>query len=88
VSGAGGDPERRAAFRAFVRANHPDAGGDPEVFMAGMREYRRRSGGDNEDDPDRFDAPVTFVVNRGGITGAVDRAKRWRRRRRRPPRVV
>ena len=26
--------ERRRAFRAFVRAHHPDVGGDPAVFAA------------------------------------------------------
>lgn len=92
MSRAGGDPERRAAFRAFVRANHPDAGGDPEVFVAGLREFQRQADADTdertEDDSARFDAPVTFVVSRGGVAGAVDKAKRWRHRRRRPPRVV
>jgi hypothetical protein len=75
--------EERAAFRAFVRENHPDAGGDPEVFMAGLREFRERG----VEDADRYDAPVTFVVSRRGVAGAVEKAKQWRSRRRRPPRV-
>ena len=29
-------PEERAEFREFVRTHHPDRGGDPEVFVAGM----------------------------------------------------
>ncbi|MGV9362391.1 hypothetical protein [Amycolatopsis sp. NPDC003731] len=46
----------RAAFRAFVRANHPDVGGDPPEFAAGLARFRR---------PDaRHDAPVTFVAHR------------------------
>lgn len=46
----------RAAFRAFVRANHPDVGGDPAEFAAGLARFRR---------PDaRHDAPVTFVAHR------------------------
>ena len=29
----------RAAFRAFVREHHPDRGGDPEVFVAGLARF-------------------------------------------------
>jgi len=29
--------ERRR--REFIRAHHPDRGGDPEVFMAGLRRF-------------------------------------------------
>jgi hypothetical protein len=32
-------PEERAAFRAFVREHHPDRGGDPEVFAAGLARF-------------------------------------------------
>ncbi|QBI52715.1 hypothetical protein [Streptomonospora litoralis] len=32
----------RREFRVWVRRNHPDRGGDPEVFAAGLR--RRRAG--------------------------------------------
>ena len=32
--------ERRRAFRAFVRAHHPDVGGDPAVFAATVAAYR------------------------------------------------
>lgn len=31
--------EHRAARRAFIRANHPDAGGDPSRFAAGLRDW-------------------------------------------------
>jgi hypothetical protein len=31
---------RRAEWRRFVREHHPDRGGDPEVFAAGVRAYR------------------------------------------------
>jgi hypothetical protein len=33
-------PEQRAAFRAFVRAHHPDRGGDPERFVEGLDRLR------------------------------------------------
>lgn len=32
----GGAKQRR---REFIRAHHPDQGGDPEVFMAGLRRF-------------------------------------------------
>ena len=31
------DAERRR--REFIRAHHPDRGGDPEVFVAGLRSF-------------------------------------------------
>jgi hypothetical protein len=31
----------RGAFRRFVLANHPDRGGDPETFLAGLARFRR-----------------------------------------------
>lgn len=31
------EPERRR--REFIRAHHPDRGGDPDVFMAGLRSF-------------------------------------------------
>ncbi|GAB3457118.1 hypothetical protein GCM10027570_39350 [Streptomonospora sediminis] len=33
------------AFRAWVRANHPDRGGDPEAFAEGLRRRRGGTGG-------------------------------------------
>lgn len=56
-------PEQRAAYRSFVRTHHPDRGGDPEVFVAGLAHFRsldpvpqapRRA-------PDRYDAPIEIV---------------------------
>lgn len=47
----------RAAYRRFVRAHHPDAGGDPDEFAAGLARLR-------EPRPDRFDGPVVFVRRR------------------------
>ncbi|GLY42181.1 hypothetical protein Amsp01_082040 [Amycolatopsis sp. NBRC 101858] len=85
------DPEGKAAFRAFVRAHHPDVGGDPAVFAAGLARFRAAEptaaepARESEVDS-RYDAPVSFVVNRRGIAAIVARFRR-RRRRRRPPRV-
>ncbi|WP_190824107.1 hypothetical protein [Saccharopolyspora pogona] len=71
----------RAAIRAFVRANHPDVGGDPEAFVAGLAELRDRR------PRDRYDAPVVVVHRPRGIQGLVRRMRAWWERRRRPPRV-
>ncbi|PRX51334.1 hypothetical protein B0I33_101487 [Prauserella shujinwangii] len=86
---------RRAEFRAFVRAHHPDVGGDPAEFAAGIARFRGGDGQPGAGGPpdearapaDRFDAPVVFVSRRAGLTGIAARFRRWRRRRRRPPRV-
>ena len=36
--------ELRAAFRRFAAAHHPDRGGNPETFQAGVDAYRRLAG--------------------------------------------
>ncbi|GAA0895370.1 hypothetical protein [Pseudonocardia zijingensis] len=51
--------QERAAYRAFVRENHPDRGGDPEVFAAGIERFRRAS--EEPDEDPRYDAPVEVV---------------------------
>ncbi|MEV7041854.1 hypothetical protein [Amycolatopsis sp. NPDC051061] len=76
-----GDAAGRAAFRAFVRAHHPDVGGDPAEFAAGLARFRAQGSPESEVDS-RYDAPVSFVTRRRGIA-----ALRGRFRRRRPPRV-
>jgi hypothetical protein len=38
------DAQERRDFRAWVRAHHPDAGGDPDTFAAGLTAWRRRRG--------------------------------------------
>ena len=51
--------QERAAFRAFVREHHPDRGGDPEVFVAGLARFRPPVAVGRRRDPDdrRYDAP-------------------------------
>ena len=63
-------PDPRAARRAFVRAHHPDVGGDPVAFREGLAQLRPApgpvSGGVGRlaaDDP-RLDAPVVAVSDR------------------------
>lgn len=75
------DPATRAEIRAFIRANHPDVGGDPEAFAAGLARLRGRAA-----DP-RFDAPIVVETRPSGVRGLLHRVRcRWRRRHA-PPRV-
>lgn len=95
----GDEPERaqewsaaeKAAYRRFVRTNHPDLGGDPEVFISGMQQF-------TTDDPgppaagnaqERYDAPVIFVAHRHGLRATAEAfLRRVRRRHRRRHRRV
>lgn len=85
-------PEERAAFRAFVREHHPDRGGDPDAFVAGLARFRPEtraaeaapSPPDAPDDP-RWDAPVEIVTPLPlpvRVAVAVIRTVRWHRHRR------
>lgn len=65
----GTGPEERAAFRAFVREHHPDRGGDPDAFVAGLARFRAdpavaadRPDDPTRDDTGRYDAPVEIVT--------------------------
>jgi hypothetical protein len=79
-----------AEYWAFVRANHPDAGGDPEVFVAGLRQWQAARGhasAERTRPGDRFDGPISFFRTRSGVPREVDRLARWWERRRHRPRV-
>ena len=71
-----GDPTGKRAFRAWVRAHHPDLGGDPEAFAEGLQQRRARITGL----PSVPGPPVvvTGYRRRRGIAGWV---AHWRRRR-------
>jgi hypothetical protein len=70
--------EERSAFRAFVRDHHPDRGGDPDVFVAGLARFRGGS-----DDP-RWDAPIEFVPPLSPpVRVAAALIRTWHRHRRR-----
>ena len=72
--------QERAAYRAFVREHHPDRGGDPDVFAAGLARFRE-SQQDPADDP-RFDAPVEVVAPLPfPVRVGVALIRTWRRRR-------
>jgi hypothetical protein len=66
----------RREYRTWVRAHHPDAGGDPGAFAAGLGHWRDRLTGR------AAGAEVAAFRAHGGRWPAV----RWRQRRQ-PPRV-
>ena len=75
-----GEAERRR--RDFIRAHHPDRGGDPDVFVAGLRSFDM----DQEGSPQR--GPRVVVVRRRVLpTRMVIAVARRLRHGRRPPRV-
>lgn len=91
-----------AAMRAFIRAHHPDVGGDPEVFAAGLAELRAardraRAGAahatpadhaDHTGRPsDHGDAPIVVVARPRGLRGLIQRLRSRRARKRQAPRV-
>ncbi|QUH01367.1 hypothetical protein HUO13_11625 [Saccharopolyspora erythraea] len=80
----GRDAAARADLRAFVRRHHPDVGGDPEVFAAGLDELRARQARELELDDARYDAPIVIVPRPGVVRGVARRISGWRRRRRHP----
>jgi len=41
----GEDEEQRARRREFIRSHHPDSGGDPVIFMAGLDRFDGEPGG-------------------------------------------
>lgn len=88
-------PEQRAAYRAFVRTHHPDRGGDPEVFRAGLARFRAMAAGPPPGDatpgaapadPDerRYDGPIEIVPDLPLPTRALVALIRTVRRRTRP----
>jgi hypothetical protein len=70
----------RTSFRAWVRAAHPDVGGDPEAFAEGLR--RREQA---REQAHRAPAVTVIVRRRRGPLGVVDR---WLERRRRRGRAL
>lgn len=64
---------RDAEFRAFVRTHHPDVGGDPDVFVAGLAAYGHS--------PRTAATPPITVVRSRSLAGRVRRLRRVLRRR-------
>ncbi len=75
------DEQQRSEFRAFVREHHPDRGGDPEVFVAGLARFG--VGAELIDDR-RYDAPVEVVGTLPlPVRVGVALIRTWHRHRRR-----
>lgn len=81
---SGGEAGLRREFRAWVRAHHPDAGGDPSEFATGLAAWRERLAPDTGKPPAEIPTEVSVFRTRGGLWVAL---RWWRRRRRRQPRV-
>ena len=74
------EQSRRRARREFIRTHHPDRGGDPAAFAAGLAAYDRRSPGEPA-------ARIVIVPDTPWLVSlltAVLRRMGWRRP---PPRV-
>jgi hypothetical protein len=80
----GGGADARARYRRFVKEHHPDVGGDPEVFHAGIARLRseqlraaRREAGYPEA---RYDAPIIVLSDWQLRVARLLRLLRWIRR--------
>ena len=82
------DEELRRARRAFVRSHHPDRGGDPAVFAAGLRDFDALVLG-SLPGATRPRPVVTVLRRPRGVLGWVGHFSRLAvpSRSRRPPRV-
>lgn len=80
------DEDERAAYRAFVRTHHPDRGGDPEFFIAGLARFRSEAEGSASERTGPPDAPIEVVATPPlPARVAIALIRTWRRRYR--PRV-
>ncbi|WP_409465446.1 hypothetical protein [Amycolatopsis sp. GA6-003] len=78
----------KAAYRRFVRTHHPDVGGDPDEFAAGLREFRRGPHHENAAGAEPAPRGESLVfVRRSRAVPRLLAALAERRRRKRNPRV-
>jgi hypothetical protein len=83
------DEQQKAAFRRWARENHPDAGGDPEVFAAGLQAAREGRFSEPVSPPAEHESRTTVYVHRSihGLARVIVATQKWNARRKRPPRV-
>ncbi|GAA2026331.1 hypothetical protein [Nocardiopsis rhodophaea] len=76
--------DQRGAYRAWVRENHPDRGGDPRAFAEGVARWRRSLDGPGALASENGRAPGGIQAFRAprGPAGWVLRALRRRAARR------
>jgi hypothetical protein len=85
--------QQKAAFRRWARENHPDVGGDPEVFAAGLQAAREGRFSEPTEPlrapPSAEESRTTVYVQRSihGLARVIVATQKWNARRRRPPRV-
>jgi hypothetical protein len=90
TEGPGGDERRELLreYREFIRANHPDRGGDPAEFVAGLERLRALMDAITPDTTHLSGtAAETTVYRRGRLPGRLWRQLTERQRRRNNPRV-
>lgn len=76
------DRQDRSAFRAFVREHHPDRGGDPEAFVAGLARFGKAGSGHDDHGDRRYDAPVEIVPTPSfPVRVGIALIRTWHRRR-------
>lgn len=87
---------QRHAYREFIRTHHPDIGGDPEVFAAGLAEFREGSVSGSftarwpewvSPDDRRLKADIVFHRKPRGFEAIFVRLKQLCSRDKRPVRV-
>lgn len=69
----------RAAFRRFAATHHPDCGGDPDRFRAGVDAYRRLTGRGAAGARAAASGNVVFHRRRRGLRVLTGRRARPRR---------
>lgn len=68
--------DKRRAYLQFVRAHHPDHGGDHATFVEGLAALRHT--GEVADDDPRLDRPIRVVHRRRGVRRLLDILRRLR----------
>jgi len=90
------DDSRRRARREFIRTHHPDVGGDPAVFTAGLAEFHTGSAEGSfttrwpewvAPDDRRLNADIVFRRRPRGFEAVLLWLKQLRDRDKRPARV-
>ena len=77
------DSEAARRRREFIRAHHPDRGGDPDVFMAGLRRF---DAAPEQPGPEPLPR-VVVVIRRAWLIRLITALAQWVNPEERAPRV-